>query len=53
MTDPNVEYVRKVFEEYEHHDLMRRVRMREFTKRVNEDLDRLTPTRRTDAATTA
>jgi hypothetical protein len=51
--DPNVRLCREALESYDREDEYRRQRMTDFTKYVNHELDKLTPTRRTDAATTA
>jgi hypothetical protein len=42
MSDPDVEHLRKVFAEHDAESEYQKQRMRDFTKRVNEDLDRLT-----------
>lgn len=41
MTDQNVEHLRKVFADYDREQEYEKQRMRDFTKRINEDLDRL------------
>lgn len=53
MTDRNVEHVRKTMADYDRNRSREIELMKEFTRRVNEDLDRLTPTRRTNAINTA
>jgi hypothetical protein len=50
MTDPNVLFVRRAFEEFDRQQERLRQRVVEFTKYVNKCLDELTPTRRNDAA---
>lgn len=41
MADPNVEHLRNFFAEHDVESEYQKQRMRDFTKRVNEDLDRL------------
>jgi hypothetical protein len=51
--DQNVRIGREALEYLDRENEYQRQRMIDFTKYVNEELDKLTPTRRNDAATTA
>jgi hypothetical protein len=51
--DPSVRIGREALERYDRHEEYRRQRVIEFTEYVNAELDKLTPTRRNDAAPTA